>query len=69
MYEFIVGEGVVDSETILAGLQGMTPSELATAIRDLALAGLITGDSWRAAMAISNSTEMRAVSPATDEWA
>ena len=66
VYEFIVSEGVVDSETILAGLQGMTPSELATAIRDLALAGLITGDSWRAAMAISNSTAMHAVSPATD---
>ncbi|MYK61137.1 MAG: hypothetical protein F4034_04045 [Chloroflexi bacterium] len=66
VYEFIVSEGVVDSETILAGLPGMTPSELATAIRDLALAGLITGDSWRAAMAISNSTAMRGVSPATD---
>lgn len=67
VYEFIVSEGVVDSETLLAGLLGMTPSELATAIRDLALAGLITGDSWRAAMAISNSTAMRAVSPATDD--
>ena len=62
VYEFIVGEGVVDSETLLAGLPGMTPSELATAIRDLALTGLITGDSWRAAMAISSSTAVRTAS-------
>ena len=61
VYEFIVGEGVVDSETLIAGLSGMTPSELVTVIRDLAFAGLITGDSWRAALAISSSTAVRVV--------
>ena len=66
VHEFIVGEGVVDSETLIAGLPGTTPSELATAIRDLALRGMITGDSWHAAMAISNSTETRAVRPLAD---
>ena len=66
VYELIVGEGVVNSETLLAGLPGVTPSELATAIRDLALAGLIVGDSWRAATAISNSTAVRAVGPTTE---
>ena len=64
VYQFILSEGVVDSETLLAGIPGLTPSELATVVRELALAGLITGDSWRAAMAISNSTAVRTVEPA-----
>lgn len=66
VYEFVLGEGMIDSETLVAGLPGMTLSELATAVRDLALAGMITGDSWRAAMVISGSTAMRAVSPTTE---
>lgn len=59
VYEFIVGEGVVDSGTILAGVPGLTPSQLAPVMRDLALRGLITCDSWLVAMAISRSASVR----------
>ena len=63
VYQFILTEGVVDSETLLAALPALTPSELAKTLRELALSGLVTGDSWRVAMAISNSTSLRAAQP------
>ena len=55
VYDFIAREGVVDSETLLSGATGLTSSQLALVIRDLALRGLITADSWPVAMAISRS--------------
>ena len=59
VYTFIAGEGIVDSETILLGTQEMTPSRLAAVMRDLALRGLVTCNSWPAATAISNSSPVR----------
>ena len=56
VYEFISAEGTADSEMILAANADITMSRLAAAIRDLVLKGLITGDSWSAAMAIGRST-------------
>ena len=56
LHEFIASEGIVDSETILAGVGNLTPSQLADAIRDLALRGLVTADQWSIAMAISRSS-------------
>ena len=56
VYQFIVGEGVVDSGTILSGVPELTPSQLSTVMRELALSGLITCDSWPVAIAISRST-------------
>ena len=61
VYDFVISEGVADSETILAALPGLTPSQLTSAIRDLALSGHIAADSWRTAMAISNSTTVGSV--------
>ena len=56
VYEFIAAEGVATSETILAAVAGFNPSELAAVIRDLALRGMITGDSWPVALAIARSS-------------
>ncbi len=56
LHEFIASEGIVDSETILAGVESTSPSQLTDAIRDLALRGLVTADRWSIAMAISRSS-------------
>ena len=63
VYDFILSEGVVESETILSALPGLTPSQLVSAIRDLALSGHITADSWCTAMAISNPSAIRSADP------
>ena len=67
VHQFITGEGVVNSETILAGVPGLTPSQLATVMRDLALAGLITCNSWPVALAISRSASERPAEVAVSE--
>ena len=59
VYRFIVGEGMVDTETVLSGVEGMTASQLATVMRELALRGLVTCNSWPVAMAISRSSSVR----------
>ena len=56
VYEFITAEGIATSETILSAVAGVNPSELAAVVRDLALRGLITGDSWPVALAIARSS-------------
>ena len=61
VYEFIAGEGVVNSETLLSGAAGLTASQLALVIRDLALRGHITADSWSVAMAIARSASINSV--------
>ncbi len=60
VYDFILSEGVVESEMILAAVAGMMPSELAAAVRGLALRGLITADSWYVAMGIAQDETPRA---------
>lgn len=67
VHQFITGEGVADSETILSGVTGLTPSQLATVMRDLALAGLITCNSWPVAIAISRSASTRPAEVAVSE--
>ncbi len=59
VYQFVATEGIAESETILAGIPEMTPARLAAILRDLALRGLLTCDSWSIAMSISRSSEMR----------
>ncbi len=56
--EFISGEGVVDSETLLAALGTFAPHELAELVKRLALMGLVTADSWSVAMSIANSVSI-----------
>lgn len=67
VYRFITGEGVVDAETILSGVPGSTPSQLANVMRDLASSGLITCDSWPVAIAISRSGSARPADIAVSE--
>ncbi len=59
VYDFIASEGVADPETILAAIADITPSRLAIVMRDLALQGLVTCDSWPVAMAVSISSASR----------
>ncbi len=55
IYEFILAEGIVTTENIIRGNSNLTLGEAAESIRELALGGLITSDSWNAAIAIATA--------------
>ncbi|MYA59466.1 MAG: hypothetical protein F4X40_02755 [Chloroflexi bacterium] len=61
VFEFIASEGVVNSETLLSAATGLTTSQLALVVRDLALRGHITADSWSVAMVIARSASIDSV--------
>ena len=53
IFEFISGEGTCTSETIVSAHPHRSISDVAEAVKDLALSGLVTCNSWVAAMSIS----------------
>ena len=55
VYEFIAGEGEVDSETLVTAMGAAAPHELAEVVKGLVLMGLVTANSWAVAMAIARS--------------
>ncbi len=55
VFDFISQEGVATSQTILSAIPNATPTQLAQTVKDLALAGLVTADSWPVAMAIGRA--------------
>ncbi len=56
VYEFILSEGVVDSETMVAALSKLASHELSEAIKDLVSKGLVTADSWSVALAVARAS-------------
>ena len=58
VYEFILSEGVVDSETILAAFARSSSHELSAAIRELLSRGLVTADSWSVALAVARASSV-----------
>lgn len=64
VYEFLSAEGVATSETIVSAMNRHRMSDIADAMRYLALSGLVTCDSWSAALVIGtpSSTPQRSLS-------
>ena len=56
VYEFILSEGVVDSETMLAAFARSSSHELSEAIKELVSRGLVTADSWSVALAVARAS-------------
>ncbi len=66
VFEFISTEGTCSTETIVAAHPHQSISEVAEAVRTLALRGLVTCSSWVAAMSIASADRQRAASPSRE---